>query len=79
MHRSLRHTFGQAEIPPHGEDGYIGLLHTERQVTKRGHVRRGIPARLHEGWAGEGTAHAGTYGLYPPALRYGEQPQPACI
>lgn len=50
----------------------------ERQGTKCGHVRWGVPARLHEGRAGEGTAHAGAYGLHPPAMRHGEQPQPAC-
>ena len=37
-----------------------------------------IPARLHEERTGEGTAYAGAYGLHPPALRHGEQSQPAC-
>lgn len=68
----------QAEIPPHGEDGDIGLLHAERQGTKCGHICRGVPAPLHEGRTGEGTAHAGAYGVCPPALRHGEQPQSAC-
>jgi len=68
----------QAEIPPHCEDGDIGLLHAERQGTERRHIRRGVPAPLHEGRGGEGTAHAGAYGLHSPALRHGEQPEPAC-
>ena len=68
----------QAEIPPHCEDGDIGLLHAERQGAERGHIHRGILAPLHEERAGEGTAHAGTYGLCPPALRHGEQSEPAC-
>ena len=68
----------QAEIPPHGEDGDIGLLHAERQGAERGHFRRGVLARLYEGRAGEGTAYAGAYRLYPPVMRHGEQPQPAC-
>ena len=67
-----------AEIPSHGEDGDIGLLHAERQGTERRHIRRGVLAPLHEGRAGEGTAHAGTYGLCPPTLRHGEQSEPAC-
>ena len=46
--------------------------------TERGHVRRGVPARLYEGRTSEGTSHAGAYGLHPPALRHGEQPQPTC-
>ena len=60
------------------EDGDIGLLHAERQGTECGHFRRRIPAWVHEGQAGEGTAHAGAYWLHPPALRHGEQSQPAC-
>ena len=68
----------QAEIPSNGEDGNIGLLHAERQGAERRHIRRGVPAPLHEGRAGEGAAHAGAYGLRPPALRHGEQPEPAC-
>ena len=65
------------KIPPHGKDGDIGLLYAERQGTERGHIRRGVPAPLHEGGASEGAAHAGTYWLRPPTLRHGEQPEPA--
>lgn len=68
----------QAEIPPHGEDGDIGLLHAERQDTERGHIRRGVPAPLHEGRAGEGTAQAGAHELCLQTLRNGEQSEPAC-
>ena len=32
----------------------------------------GISAGVHEGRASEGTAHAGAYGLHPPALRHGK-------
>ena len=35
-------------------------------------------AGISAGEAGEGTAHAGAYGLHPPALRHGEQSQPTC-
>ena len=69
---------GAADKSPYGKDGDIGLLHAERQGAECGHVRWGVPARLHEGRAGEGTAHAGVYGLHPLAMRHGEQPQPAC-
>ena len=48
------------------------------KVRNAGHIHRGILAPLHEERAGEGTAHAGTYGLCPPALRHGEQSEPAC-
>ena len=26
----------------------------------------------------KGAAHAGAYGLHPPVMRHGEQPEPAC-
>ena len=57
---------------------------TSDYYTLKGKVRSaGISAGeflrpLHEGRAGEGTAHAGAYRLCPPTLRYGEQPEPTC-
>lgn len=76
--RPKKEAADKLKIPPHGEDGDIGLLHPERQGSERRHICRGIPARVYEKLSCKGTAHAGTYGLCPQAVRYGEQPEPAC-
>ena len=69
----------QAEIPSHGEDGDIGLLHPERQGSERRHICRGIPARVYEKLPCEGTAHARTHELCPQAVRLlAKQSEPDC-
>ncbi len=76
--RPKKEAADKLKIPPHGEDGDIGLLHPERQGSERRHICRGIPARVYEKLPCEGTAHAGTHELCPQAVRYGKQPEPAC-